>query len=189
MRDCAGKTEYGYGTRTPGNQAPNGPNGTFKETFAESHILTQQFLVLNSETALELEWLRDVDSSIVCACPSYEEFLNSRNVRVGQMFQGEAHAAMMQDIPKERWRLKLDQFISVHSLYALLHDLRRTDLLTTTPLPCFTTPKDGRDLDLLSVIEEALPRMRKQFTIDFMQHKNTENMCCGPVQLKNSALR
>ena len=169
---------YGYGTRTPGNQAAYASVG-FKVTFAENYVLSQQFLVLNSETVIALSLLRDLDAAITCACPSYEEFLNTRNVRVGRQFQSVVHGAMVKELPK-RWRLGLARFIRGHSFYALLYDLRRTGLLTATALPWFGK-EEAMEANLLGVIEAALPRIRDQFSVDFMQHKNLKHMCCGDL--------
>ena len=169
---------YGYVTRTPGNQAAYASVG-FKVTFAENYVLSQQFLVLNSETVIALSLLRDLDAAITCACPSYEEFLNTRNVRVGRQFQSVVHGAMVKELPK-RWRLGLARFIRGHSFYALLYDLRRTGLLTATALPWFGK-EEAMEANLLGVIEAALPRIRDQFSVDFMQHKNLKHMCCGDL--------
>ena len=155
-------------------------------TFAEPHVLSQQYLVVNSETVISLDWLLDLDAHLVSTKPSFEGFTNARNRRLTQQFQSHAYQLMVEEFAAVfskknagRWRLDLHRCILGFTLYAFLSDLRRCDLLPETALPWFCG-KRSEPL-LLALIDGALPRIRAQFMKDWMGHKNKKGWNCGPL--------
>ena len=140
------KTDYGYGTFTPDQ---SGSECGQVKTFVESHALSQRFLVLLGETVFCLEFLCDLDTHIIMGAPSFEKFLNGRNVRCGMLFQRVAHAAMVEEFGQHgRWMLL---YLTTSEIKSLHEETLRVGSRHTESRQKSTKK---------SIAEEALPRTK-----------------------------